>query len=157
TSSTPRLPPAPGLFSTATGWPRILVISLAVARVAMSTAPAGVNGTTMRIGLDGNAWPKAALERTKEKAKANRRDTRGPFKGRVPRNYGRPRPDGEYSGSATSRSAAPAARDLRLLRRRRRGGDDAAGQLRRVSARPAAAESARQRVENRHEGFHFRS
>ena len=52
------LPPAPGLFSTATGWPRIFGHLVApIARVAMSTAPAGVNGTTMRIGLDGNAWP----------------------------------------------------------------------------------------------------
>src|SRR3954469_17381825 len=81
TSRTPRLPPAPGLFSTATGWPRILVISLAVARVAMSTAPAGVNGTTIRIGLDGNDWPKAA--RGKTSAIANRRSTGVPLDGRL--------------------------------------------------------------------------
>src|SRR5690349_19747040 len=101
----------------------------------MSTAPAGVNGTTMRIGLDGNAWPKAAPERANEITTASRRDTGMPFEGRVTRNYGRPRPGGEYRRFAAHRTAPPAARDLRLLRRRRRGGDHAAGQLRRVPAR----------------------
>src|SRR5258706_15041723 len=73
TSSTPRLPPAPGLFSTEIGWPRTLVISMAAARVAMSTAPAGGKGTTMRSGLEGKAWLHASSGASN--AIANRRNT----------------------------------------------------------------------------------
>ena len=43
----------PGLFSTVTVWPRILVSSCAVAREAMSTAPAGVKGQIRRIDFEG--------------------------------------------------------------------------------------------------------
>src|SRR5262245_58978607 len=121
----PRLPPAPGLFSTATAWPRFFCISWAIARVAMSTAPAGVNGTTMRSGFEGKACAKAVSG--KSRAIAKRRSTWGPLRGRVARNYALGR-GGQYRGPATDGETPPAAGDLQLLRRRRRGRDDPARQ-----------------------------
>src|SRR5262245_7422008 len=149
----PRLPPAPGLFSTVTGWPRIFCISLAVARVAMSTAPAGVNGTTMRIAFVGKACAKTVSGNSR--AIANRRSTGGPLRGRVARNYalGRGR---EYRGPATDGETPPAAGDLRLLRRRRRGRGDAARQLQRLPAGAAAASGPGECRLGGHEGRDFR-
>src|SRR5258706_12804224 len=54
-ASPPRLPPAPGRFSTVTGWPSVLLNSLAIAREAMSTEPAGGNGQINRSGLEGKS------------------------------------------------------------------------------------------------------
>src|SRR5260221_2875862 len=47
----------------------------------MSTAPAGVNGTTMRIGFDGNTWLNASEGNSRRIA--NRRDTGKPLDGKV--------------------------------------------------------------------------
>src|SRR5260221_2972799 len=79
----PVLPPAPGLFSTVTVWPRILVSSFAVAREAMSTAPAGGNGQMRRMGFDGKDWAAAMVGSSNARANANRRDTGKPFEGTV--------------------------------------------------------------------------
>ncbi|MDT4823992.1 hypothetical protein FQZ97_572330 [compost metagenome] len=45
--------PAPGLFSTSTGWPRRLCSRSASRRDMMSAAPPGENGTTSVTGLVG--------------------------------------------------------------------------------------------------------
>src|SRR5260221_4215618 len=47
----------------------------------MSTAPAGVKGTTMRIGFDGNTWLNASEGNSRRIA--NRRDTGKPLDGKV--------------------------------------------------------------------------
>jgi hypothetical protein len=45
--------PAPGRFSTDTGWPSERVSSLAAVRENVSVAPPGGNDTINRIGFDG--------------------------------------------------------------------------------------------------------
>ena len=53
--------PAPGLFSTTTGCPRMPLALEASTRNAASVAPPGANPTSSRIGLDGKpAWARAA-------------------------------------------------------------------------------------------------
>ena len=59
------LPPAPGLLSTVTGWPKLFVSSMAMAREAMSTAPPAGNGQIRRMGLLGNVWENATGEASK--------------------------------------------------------------------------------------------
>src|SRR5579859_5261749 len=54
-----------------------------MARAEMSTAPAGVKGTTSRIGLEGKACAAAASGKSSATASANRRDTGSPLEGRV--------------------------------------------------------------------------
>src|SRR5262245_41036038 len=91
----------------------------------MSTAPAGVNGTTMRSAFEGKVCADAGTAMSRATARANRRDTDLAFKGRVRRNY--------------AASSAPLRRP-RPLRRpfgsRRRGGGDGQRAARLV-ARPA--------------------
>ena len=54
------LPLAPGLFSTNTVWPRLLLISLAADRATISELPPGAKGTSRRMGLLGHAvWAMA--------------------------------------------------------------------------------------------------
>src|SRR2546425_1520090 len=55
TRSVPTTVPAPGRFSTITGWPQTSCILPATRRPMMSVAPPGGKGTTMRTGLVGNA------------------------------------------------------------------------------------------------------
>src|SRR5262245_15305306 len=55
TKSVPTTVPAPGRFSTSTGWPQTSCIFPATRRPMMSVAPPGGNGTTIRTGLVGNA------------------------------------------------------------------------------------------------------
>jgi len=45
--------PAPLLFSTITGWPMVLVISVAMMRASTSVVPPGGNDEMMRIGFVG--------------------------------------------------------------------------------------------------------
>ncbi len=53
--------PAPGLLSTTTGWPRMLLALEASTRNAASVAPPGAKPTSSRIGRDGKAvWARAA-------------------------------------------------------------------------------------------------
>ncbi len=47
------MPPAPGLFSTTTGWPSRSLRLFAVKRAALSVTPPGANGTTQVIGRFG--------------------------------------------------------------------------------------------------------
>ena len=54
-------PPAPGRFSTVTGCPSTALNRSATGRAMVSVAEPGVNGTMMRIGLDGNGCASAAL------------------------------------------------------------------------------------------------
>src|SRR5262249_34574018 len=49
------MPPAPGLFSTTTGFPSLLCIDSARMRPMMSAPPPGPNETTMRIGCCGQS------------------------------------------------------------------------------------------------------
>src|SRR5438094_571763 len=56
TRSVPTTVPAPGRFSTITGWPQTSCILPATRRPMMSVAPPGGNGTIMRTGLVGNAF-----------------------------------------------------------------------------------------------------
>ncbi len=68
TSSEPIAPLAPALFSTTTDWPSAAPSATAYWRAKTSVGPPGGNGTTSRIGRDGNAlcasasgsWPPAA-------------------------------------------------------------------------------------------------
>src|SRR3954470_2627392 len=53
TRSAPRLPPAPGLLSTITGWRNASCSLLPTSRASTSTAPPAANGTMMRTGLFG--------------------------------------------------------------------------------------------------------
>ena len=58
TASAPMLPPAPGLLSTTTGWPRLAFSEKVRAR--MSGAPPGGKVTTRRMGWRGKAcWARA--------------------------------------------------------------------------------------------------
>ena len=50
------LVPAPGRFSTITGWPSRVPICWPTARAMMSTAPPGAKPTIRRMGLAGKAW-----------------------------------------------------------------------------------------------------
>jgi hypothetical protein len=59
TSPEPSVPPAPGRLSMTTGWPSAEPRPRAMARASRSVAPPAGNGTTMRIGLLGQAWPAA--------------------------------------------------------------------------------------------------
>src|SRR3954471_20008250 len=47
------VPPAPGRFSTSTGWPSAAASLSLTLRAMMSVALPGVNGTTMRTGFVG--------------------------------------------------------------------------------------------------------
>ncbi|CFN76517.1 Uncharacterised protein [Bordetella pertussis] len=53
------MPPAPGRFSTTTGWPHILLRLLATRRVKKSELPPGGNDTIIVTGLVGYAAPLA--------------------------------------------------------------------------------------------------
>src|SRR5262245_66657882 len=54
--------PAPGRFSTSTGWPRLSLILDAATRARISPVVPGGKPTTMRTGLAGQpAWPCVAL------------------------------------------------------------------------------------------------
>src|SRR6185503_16222839 len=52
-------PPAPGLFSITTGWPRRSPSLLATARAERSVDPAGGKGTIIFSGFEGKAWANA--------------------------------------------------------------------------------------------------
>src|SRR6476620_11229015 len=52
-NSAPTPPPAPGLFSTMTGWPSAAVSFSPMVRARMSVVPPGANGTTHLMGLPG--------------------------------------------------------------------------------------------------------
>jgi hypothetical protein len=54
-------PPAPSLFSTTTGWPRLFASSLATTRDTMSAVLPGASGTTMRSCLAGHGWAAAKV------------------------------------------------------------------------------------------------
>src|SRR6185503_20066955 len=58
-SAAPMVPPAPPLFSTSTGWPSVSLMRWPIRRATMSVVPPAGNGTTTRIGLDGNDWASA--------------------------------------------------------------------------------------------------
>src|SRR4051812_36567139 len=51
----PMVPPAPGRFSTITGWPHAAVSRSPMSRATTSVALPAVNGTMMWIGRDGYA------------------------------------------------------------------------------------------------------
>ena len=87
TSSTPTLPPAPGLFSITTGWPQAWASLSPIARARMSVLPPGVNGTTMRTGFDGNASAGPAA-RAVGAAAARAIAVAAPTKARRPRDGG---------------------------------------------------------------------
>src|SRR5262249_17212310 len=55
TTSAPILPPAPGRFSTMTGWPRVLASSSPTARASTSTSPPAGNAAIMRMAFVGHA------------------------------------------------------------------------------------------------------
>ena len=59
TSSPATTPPAPGLLSTTTGWPRAAAIFWPTVRAVRSAAPPGALGTTIRSGLAGKACARA--------------------------------------------------------------------------------------------------
>src|SRR3954471_606903 len=60
TRSAPRLPPAPGLLSTITGWRNASCNLPPTSRASTSTAPPAANGTMMRTGLLGKFCAEAA-------------------------------------------------------------------------------------------------
>src|SRR5574337_685698 len=82
-TSTPSMPPAPGLFSTTTGWPqRSLSLSPRTRATTSSELPAGA-GTTMRTGRGGHGvWASAA---SGSAASAGRSTTQRRRIGKVPR------------------------------------------------------------------------
>lgn len=49
----PMVPPAPGRFSTTTGWPSATLRRSAIGRAMVSVAEPGVKGTMMRIDFEG--------------------------------------------------------------------------------------------------------
>ncbi|MNV55448.1 hypothetical protein D3C71_1476820 [compost metagenome] len=65
-----RLPPAPGLFSTTTGWPSRAVSPSATVCAMMSPLPPGATMTTILMGLLGysSAW---AVQASKAAAAAS--------------------------------------------------------------------------------------
>src|SRR5436309_4418322 len=64
----PIVPPAPGRFSISTGCPNADESLSATGRAIVSVAEPGVNGTMMRIGLDGKACASAAVVRVASSA-----------------------------------------------------------------------------------------
>src|SRR5688572_4434029 len=62
------VPPAPGLFSTTTGWPSASDRPGATRRAVMSTFPPGAKGTMMRIGFAGKACAAASVARPAARA-----------------------------------------------------------------------------------------
>src|SRR3954471_4147175 len=61
TASMPMLVPAPGRFSTSTGWPRPSDSGADSARARMSTVPPAAAGTTRRTGFDGKPCANASV------------------------------------------------------------------------------------------------
>src|SRR3974390_2399936 len=61
TTSLPRMPPAPGLFSTMTGTPSLLCIDSARMRPMISAPPPGPKDTIIRIACCGQSWAGAGL------------------------------------------------------------------------------------------------
>src|SRR6218665_3863046 len=59
-ASTPIEPPAPGRFSTTTGWPSLSLRILASSRELLSVMTPGGNGTTKVIGRVGQLCPAAS-------------------------------------------------------------------------------------------------
>src|SRR5689334_5708770 len=62
TASVPIIPPAPGLFSTITGWPMRLRSGSARTRANVSGVEAAANGTMIRIGRCGQSCANAKVE-----------------------------------------------------------------------------------------------
>src|SRR5574343_1431184 len=60
-SAAPMLPPAPARLSTTTGWPSSALSAWPTMRARMSVVPPAEKGTTMVMGLEGNAWARAWL------------------------------------------------------------------------------------------------
>ena len=59
------LPLAPGLFSTNTVWPSVLLSSLAADRATISELPPGAKGTNRRMGRVGQVvWAKVGKAQT---------------------------------------------------------------------------------------------
>ena len=61
TCAAPKVAPAPGLFSTITGWPMAEESLVDTARASTSVVPPAGNGTTMVTVLVGQAWAEARL------------------------------------------------------------------------------------------------
>jgi len=74
TASTPMLPPAPGRFSTTTGWPSFSLILGAMERAIRSALPPGGKLTMKRIGFDGHVCACATSINTR-----NRKGVRANF------------------------------------------------------------------------------
>src|SRR3990167_4677861 len=83
TVSAATTPPAPGRFSTVTGWPSDRLISAATMRAVRSPTPPAANGTTMRRVLLGKPWAMAGETSASAEAdktapsRPRRRKTRG--------------------------------------------------------------------------------
>src|SRR5262245_45992141 len=70
------VPPAPGLFSTSTGWPSRAESSLDTVRAITSVALPGVKATTRWTGLSGQVWAwtvLAAIEVSTSQTAASKR------------------------------------------------------------------------------------
>src|SRR5262245_33171625 len=75
TRSVPTTVPAPGRFSTTTGWDQTSCIFAASRRPTMSVAPPGGKGTIMRTGLVGNACAVPTKKRTARNLSIDLRDS----------------------------------------------------------------------------------
>src|ERR1700679_109635 len=64
------VPPAPGIFSTTTGWPSARAIRSLTTRATVSVGPPALNGTTTVMGRDGKSSAEADDEATTIAAKA---------------------------------------------------------------------------------------
>src|SRR5262249_19667142 len=77
TRSVPTTVPAPGRFSTTTGWDQTSCIFAASRRPTMSVAPPGGKGTIMRTGLVGNACAVPTPKRTRRNLGSDLRNAAG--------------------------------------------------------------------------------
>src|SRR5262245_46059246 len=132
------LPPAPGRFSTTTGWPQVLRISSAIRRVTMSVLPPAVNPTTIVICLLGYALCAEALATAQAGAiEATIRANRGPVSGESARD------DSTFLIRDTTDRACRAWRAAPAIRARRNGVARRADTAARIPPRsPSAAASA---------------
>src|SRR5688572_7471571 len=75
TKSAPIFPPAPGLLSTITAWPRACCSFAASSRAETSTGPPAAYGTTRWTGLEGQVWAAAGRLAASSAPRKTRRRT----------------------------------------------------------------------------------
>src|SRR5437870_5270213 len=137
----PMVPPAPGRFSTTSGWPSAAASLSATGRAMVSVADPGVKGTMMRIGLAGKGCADAAQAAKRARLAARLGvEVGAQCRLRIGRRA-------ELAQRVRDQAAEGGERDARGLELPRRDGDDVAAQLERIADGEAARVGVLEREE----------